>query len=104
IVALFASWQTHRSRSRPYADGYFPRVAIVVPAYNEAVGIERSVRSLAASEYPDFEVVVVDDGSDDGTAEIAEGLSLPQVRVLQQQNGGKSAALNTGIAATTAPV
>jgi cellulose synthase/poly-beta-1,6-N-acetylglucosamine synthase-like glycosyltransferase/peptidoglycan/xylan/chitin deacetylase (PgdA/CDA1 family) len=104
IVAAFASWQTHRSRARPGGDGYLPRVAIVVPAYNEAVGIERSVRSLAASEYPDLEIVVVDDGSDDGTAEIVERLSLPQVRVLRQENGGKASALNTGIASTTAPV
>src|SRR5207244_2313403 len=61
-------------------------------------------RSLAASEYPAFEIVVVDDGSNDGTAEIVEQLSLPRVRVLRQKNGGKASALNIGIAATAAPV
>jgi cellulose synthase/poly-beta-1,6-N-acetylglucosamine synthase-like glycosyltransferase/peptidoglycan/xylan/chitin deacetylase (PgdA/CDA1 family) len=103
LVAAFARWQT-RSRSQPRLDGFLPPVAIVVPAYNEAVGIERTVRSLAASDYPDFEIVVVDDGSDDGTAEIVERLALPRVRLLQQKNGGKASALNAGIAATTAPV
>jgi cellulose synthase/poly-beta-1,6-N-acetylglucosamine synthase-like glycosyltransferase/peptidoglycan/xylan/chitin deacetylase (PgdA/CDA1 family) len=104
IVAAFAGWHRHASRDRPLTDGYLPPVAIVVPAYNEAVGIERSVRSLAASEYPDFEIVVVDDGSDDGTGTIVERLGLPRVRVLRKLNGGKPSALNAGIAATTAPV
>jgi cellulose synthase/poly-beta-1,6-N-acetylglucosamine synthase-like glycosyltransferase len=103
LVAVFAKWQT-RSRRRPRLDGFLPPVSIVVPAYNEAVGIERTVRSLEASDYPDFEIVVVDDGSDDGTAEIVERLALPRVRLLRQGNGGKASALNTGIAATKAPV
>ena len=52
----------------------------VVPAFNEAVGIEKAIRSLDASEYPEFEIVVVDDGSADGTAELIEALGLPRVR------------------------
>jgi cellulose synthase/poly-beta-1,6-N-acetylglucosamine synthase-like glycosyltransferase/peptidoglycan/xylan/chitin deacetylase (PgdA/CDA1 family) len=104
LVAGFATWRSHSLRKNPYGTDYLPQVAIVVPAYNEAVGIERSVRSLAASEYPDFEVVVVDDGSTDGTADIVERLDLARVRLVRKENGGKASALNTGIAATTAPV
>ena len=76
---------------------FTPAVSIVVPAFNEAVGIERTVRSLAASKYPALEIVVVDDGSTDGTAEIVDRLELPNVAVLRQPNSGKPAALNTGI-------
>ncbi|WP_019815320.1 bifunctional polysaccharide deacetylase/glycosyltransferase family 2 protein, partial [Saccharomonospora saliphila] len=72
-------------------------VSIVVPAYNEAAGIESTVRSAAASDHP-VEILVVDDGSTDGTADIVEELGLPGVRVLRQPNSGKAAALNTGIA------
>jgi len=103
LVFAFASVHRRATRGRPELDGYLPPVAIVVPAYNEAVGIERTVRSLAASEYPDFQIVVVDDGSDDGTADIVERTSLPRLRVLRQENSGKPVALNTGIAATTTP-
>jgi poly-beta-1,6 N-acetyl-D-glucosamine synthase len=81
---------------------YTPSVTIVVPAFNEATGIEACVRSLATSEYPNFEVVVVDDGSTDNTAALVHALveteGFTHVRVLSQENGGKSAALNSGIA------
>ncbi len=73
-------------------------VSVIVPAYNEKEGIEAAVRSLAGGDYPDIEVVVVDDGSTDGTAAIVERLGLPNVRVIRVPNGGKPNALNTGVA------
>jgi cellulose synthase/poly-beta-1,6-N-acetylglucosamine synthase-like glycosyltransferase/peptidoglycan/xylan/chitin deacetylase (PgdA/CDA1 family) len=73
-------------------------VSVIVPAYNEKEGIEDAVRSLAGGDYPAIEVVVVDDGSTDGTALLVEGLTLPNVRVIRVPNGGKANALNTGIA------
>ncbi|KUN83227.1 bi-functional transferase/deacetylase [Streptomyces bungoensis] len=72
-------------------------VSVLVPAYNEAKCIENTVRSLTASEHP-IEVIVVDDGSTDGTARIVESLGLPGVRVVRQLNAGKPAALNRGLA------
>ncbi|MEU0210179.1 glycosyltransferase [Streptomyces canus] len=72
-------------------------VSVLVPAYNEAKCIESTVRSLMASEHP-IEVLVVDDGSSDGTARIVEAMGLPNVRVVRQLNAGKPAALNRGLA------
>src|SRR5919199_493315 len=99
-TALLALARRHRrTPSDTLADPAFaPPVSIVVPAYNEAAGIERAVRSLAGSDYPDLEVVVVDDGSVDGTADLVERLELSCVEVLRQPNAGKAAALNRGIA------
>jgi len=99
LTLVFARRHARESRERGPADPFTPPVSVVVPAYNEVTDIERSVRSLVASDYPDFEVIVVDDGSTDGTAEILEGLRLPAVQVLRQRNEGKASALNHGLRA-----
>ena len=84
-----------REHRRPLE--YLGPVSIIVPAYNEAANIAATVRSLVRNDYPWIEVIVVDDGSTDGTADIVERLNLPTVTVVRQPNGGKPAALNTGI-------
>ncbi|CAN7362529.1 bifunctional polysaccharide deacetylase/glycosyltransferase family 2 protein [Arthrobacter sp. LjRoot14] len=75
-------------------------VSVIVPAYNEAVGIEAAVRSIVASDHP-VEIIVVDDGSTDGTADIVEALGLPGVTVIRKENGGKPSALNAGLDAAS---
>jgi poly-beta-1,6 N-acetyl-D-glucosamine synthase len=100
VVVAFARIHARRARRQPKPVGFTPPTSIVVPAYNEATGIEQAVRSLAASDYPEFEVVVVDDGSTDGTGELVDGLDLDRVRVLREPNRGKAEALNTAVAAS----
>ncbi|MEV7445384.1 glycosyltransferase [Streptomyces sp. NPDC091204] len=75
-------------------------VTVLVPAYNELECIANTLESLAASDHP-IEVIVIDDGSTDGTADIVEEMDLPFVRLIRQVNGGKPSALNTGIAAAS---
>ena len=96
LVMAVARRHVRLSTARLEGEEWLPEVTVLVPAYNEAVGIAQSVRSLAASHYPGLEVLVIDDGSTDGTAEIVESLGLPNVRVIRQANGGKAAALRTG--------
>lgn len=98
LVALARRHARSAERAPPAAED-LPRVSVIVPAYNEAVGIEAAVRSLAASDHTELEVVVVDDGSTDGTADVVRSLDLPRVRLVQQPNAGKATALNTGVAA-----
>jgi glycosyltransferase involved in cell wall biosynthesis len=76
-----------------------PRLSVVIPAYNAAPFIEETVRSVLQSTFVDYEVIVIDDGSTDSTAEIAHALG-PRVRVISQPNAGMSASRNRGIAAT----
>ncbi|MEU6541347.1 bifunctional polysaccharide deacetylase/glycosyltransferase family 2 protein [Streptomyces sp. NPDC047000] len=71
-------------------------VSVIVPAYNEKECIANTLKSLARSTHP-VEIIVVDDGSTDNTAEIAESLGHPNVRVIRQENAGKPAALNNGV-------
>lgn len=84
-----------------------PPVSIVIPAYNEAKVIGRAIESLLELDYPAYEVLVVDDGSTDGTAEVAgrwEGRRRrAEIRVLRKRNGGKATALNAGIAQARYP-
>ncbi|SRR6266568_46567 len=92
--------QAHARRVRRQAREplrYLGPVSVIVPAFNESANIAATVRSLVACEYPWVEVIVVDDGSTDGTAEIVARLRLPGVHVIRQENAGKPAALNTGI-------
>jgi len=98
LLLVFARRHSRAVRSHAYEHEFTPPVSVIVPAFNEVVGIERSVRSLAASDYPELEVIVVDDGSVDGTGDLVAGLGLGRVRVLRQPNAGKPAALNHGIA------
>ena len=109
ILALMGFARLHRRRSRQWLLEYrarsrrrtwpAPAISVVIPAFNEAAGIEATVRSMASSRYPsDVEIIVVDDGSTDDTASIVRGLRLPGVRVISQRNAGKPAALNRGIA------
>ena len=84
-----------------------PSVSIVMPAYNEGALLERALASLMELEYPEYEVVVVDDGSKDDTLARAvkwEGRRGPvEVKVITKRNGGKASALNAGIAASRHP-
>src|SRR5690606_33174054 len=97
LVALVVLARRH-ARRRPRAATHVTEpVSVVVPAYNESECIADTVRSVAASDHP-VEVIVVDDGSTDGTADVVERLGLPSVTVVRKPNGGKPSALNTGIA------
>jgi len=85
-----------------------PPISILVPAYNEGKVIERALTSLMQLEYPEYEVLVIDDGSTDDTLEIAsrwEGQRGPgYFRVITKPNGGKASALNAGIAHSRHPL
>ena len=105
LVLLVGSAAVHRRRARRrppsvrHGPGYLPDVSVVIPAYNEAAGIGATIRSMVTSRYRGrIEVIVVDDGSSDGTAAIARSLRIPYVRVISQPNSGKPGALNRGIA------
>ncbi len=78
-----------------------PMISLVVPAYNEGVLIEAALKALLNLDYPNYEIIVVDDGSSDDTyykaLRIAETSADVTVRVLTQPNGGKAQALNKGI-------
>ena len=99
LVLVARRHERERFPVRPGFAGPWPAVSVIVPAYNEEVGVAATVQSLAACDYPELEIIVVDDGSTDATAAVVTGLALPRVRLIRQANAGKPAALNAGIRA-----
>jgi cellulose synthase/poly-beta-1,6-N-acetylglucosamine synthase-like glycosyltransferase len=96
----FAQWLRSRRRERIHAGSdYVPFVSILVPAYNEELVIANTIHSLLASDYPSYEIIVIDDGSEDETSNVvAEQFAGDEcVRLLTVANAGKAAALNTGL-------
>lgn len=107
-----------------------PPIAVLAPAFNEEITIVESVNSLLALQYPDFEVIVINDGSNDGTLQrlidhfevvrvdryhdlalvhqpirnIYASARQPRLLVIDKENGGKSDALNAGINVARAPL
>jgi glycosyltransferase involved in cell wall biosynthesis len=74
-----------------------PTVSVIIPCYNGAKYLRQAVESVLAQTHPPLEVIVVDDGSTDDSAEIAASFG-PPVRVIRQANQGESVARNRGIA------
>lgn len=74
-----------------------PRFSVIIPAYNAAGLVSRAIQSALSQTYPVLEIIVVDDGSSDATAEVAARTG-PGVAVIQQKNAGPAAARNTGAA------
>jgi len=104
VVVVFVAAR-HARRPRIVAAAS-PSVAVLVPAYREELVVSRCVASLRASVYPNLEIIVIDDGSDDGTAAAARNAAAddPRVKVLRKENGGKASALNRGFSSIRADV
>ncbi|MGO8672758.1 MAG: glycosyltransferase [Capsulimonadaceae bacterium] len=98
-MGTLAVLQSRRERKRVFDPAYRPAVSVVIAAYNEEKVISRTISTLLAGDYPHLEIVVVDDGSADGTSDIVREAygDHPQVRLIRKPNGGKASALNTGI-------
>lgn len=80
-------------------DGPMPLVSVILPVFNEEPVVKKTLDSIRASDYPDIEVIAIDDGSTDGTLSVLREYEKewPSLRVFSQANGGKSAATNAGL-------
>jgi len=72
-------------------------VSVIIPAYNQGHYLDQAVQSVLGQTYPDFEIIIVDDGSTDNTASIGCSYNAPHIHYVRQENQGLSAARNTGL-------
>jgi hypothetical protein len=79
-----------------------PRISIVIPLYNKAALVQRTLRSVLAQGCDDMEILVIDDGSTDGGDEVVRGMLDARIRLIHQENRGVAAARNRGIAEAAA--
>ena len=96
LLAVFDRLRTPHAKASP---GFNPRVAVLIPAFNEETVIVRTVRSVLNSDYKNLHIIVIDDGSSDSTVEVARNayaaeIAAGRVQVFTKPNGGKAAALN----------
>jgi cellulose synthase/poly-beta-1,6-N-acetylglucosamine synthase-like glycosyltransferase/peptidoglycan/xylan/chitin deacetylase (PgdA/CDA1 family)/spore germination protein YaaH len=99
IIGLCATIDRLRKRKDFSTPDYLPQVAVLIPAYNEAKVIARTIRSVLMSNYKNIRILVIDDGSTDETFEIAKTayakeIADGRVMLLSKPNGGKAEALN----------
>jgi peptidoglycan-N-acetylglucosamine deacetylase len=102
VVGALAIYDRLRRRNSSFDPTYHPAVAVLIPAFNEEKVIERTVRSVLDSDYPNLRVIVIDDGSQDATLEITRAafereIGDGRVTVLTKPNSGKADALNYGL-------
>ena len=74
-----------------------PEVSVIMPAYNAEAYIREAVDSILAQTYSDFELIILDDGSKDSTADIIESYNDSRIRLVKKDNEGVAATLNRGI-------
>src|SRR5271167_193806 len=102
LVGTLAIFDRFHRRKTRFDPNYQPAVAVLIPAYNEEMVIERTVRSVLDSDYRNLRVIVIDDGSKDATLEITRAafqkeIAAGSVTVLTKPNSGKAEALNYGL-------
>lgn len=72
-------------------------ISVIIPLYNKENSIRQSIESVLSQSYHDIELIIVDDGSTDKSAEIVEGIDDERISLIRQSNGGPSTARNAGL-------
>ena len=76
-----------------------PKVSVVIPCYNDENYIQEAVQSALDQTFQDFEIIIVDDGSNEATKKVLANIRSEKIRLITQKNQGSSAARNNGIKA-----
>lgn len=106
FIMIAACFHKRRERRRKSREWWPNKVAVLIPAYNEERVVCKTIQSLLQSNRTDFDILVIDDGSSDRTAQVARDTFADddRIAVYRTENGGKASALNFGLLQTDADV
>ncbi|MEB1808441.1 MAG: glycosyltransferase family 2 protein [Bacillaceae bacterium] len=99
VLFIYLSYKQKQTHTSIITEDYKPFVSVILPVYNEEKVIENTVSTILASNYTNYEIVIIDDGSTDRTRSILESNfnHLDHVHFISKENEGKAASLNRGI-------
>ncbi len=99
IIASIQMKKEKKAGFLPVVPTLFPAVTVIVPGYNEELNAVRTIQSLLLQDYPQLQVLFIDDGSKDNTLAVLQAAfaAEPRVKIQTKPNGGKASALNLGI-------
>lgn len=106
FVIILALLERARARREHFPTDYEPSISVLIAAFNEERVIANTIRAVLSNDYPNLEIIVVDDGSSDGTSEEVRTHfgDLPNVQLIQEENRGKAGALNRAIQLATGEI
>jgi len=104
-ILVWARERLRRPEEWNLANRAEPLVSIIIPAHDEVDTIETTIESILEADYPNKEIIVVDDGSTDGThLKVERFVAMHGIVLVRKERGGKAAAINTGLTMTHGPI
>ncbi len=110
VKESYRKYRLHKKSTVTKNKSYSPLITIIIPAWNEEVGIIRTIKSVVQNSYPKKEIVVINDGSTDKTGDLIRSFLSnnnnlrSKIKYYSQTNGGKGSALNLGVRAATGEI
>ncbi len=104
ILFYLTTFLENSGQTRSPKSKRFPKLSMILPAHNEGDVITTTLKHVLKADYPNKEIIVIDDGSTDNTYEIVKGFAKNGVKIYRKPQGGKASAINFGMKKVTGEI